>query len=235
MEVKRGKRFREACTQLESGQLYPLRDALDLVKRMASVHFDETVEIAVSLGIDTKRSDQMIRGAIVLPNGTGRAVRVLVLTKGQKEEEAREAGADYVGHQEFIEKIQGGWTDIDAVVATPDVMSDVGKLGRILGPRGLMPNPKTGSVTFDVAKAVKDLRRGRIEYRADKGGIVHAPLGKVSFGTDQLVENAHTFLGEVIRSKPAAAKGQYLRRIHVSSTMGPSVRVDVQEVLGSFR
>jgi large subunit ribosomal protein L1 len=233
--VKRGKRFRQASEQVDSAQSYPLIDALGLVKRLASARFDETVEIVVRLGIDTRRSDQMIRGAVVLPNGTGRSVRVLVLTKGQKEEEAREAGADYVGHQEFIDKIKNGWMEMDAVVATPDVMSDVGKLGRILGPRGLMPNPKTGTVTFDIARAVKDLKRGRIEYRADKGGIVHAPLGKISFDTEQLTENARALLGEIIRSKPAAAKGQYLRRISVSSTMGPGVKVDVGDVMALFR
>lgn len=233
--MKRGKRFRQASEQVDSAQSYPLTDALGLVKRLASARFDESVEIAVRLGIDTRRSDQMIRGAVVLPNGTGRTVRVLVLTKGQKEEEAREAGADYVGHQEFIDKIKNGWMEMDAVVATPDVMSDVGKLGRILGPRGLMPNPKTGTVTFEVTRAVKDLKRGRIEYRADKGGIVHAPLGKISFDTEQLSENARAFLGEIIRSKPAAAKGQYLRRISVSSTMGPGVKVDVGDVVALFR
>ena len=224
--MKQGKRYQTAVELTNDKESYELGEALELVKKAASAKFDETVELAARLGVDPRHSDQQVRGTVVLPHGTGKSKRVLVLTKGEKEKEAAEAGADFVGSDEFVEKIKGGWVDVDAVVATPDFMSEVGKLGRVLGPRGLMPNPKTGTVTFDIAKAVRDIKAGKIVYRVDKGGIVHAPVGKASFEISKLMENTMTLLKELVRARPAAAKGQFIRSVTLSSTMGPGIRLD---------
>lgn len=206
-----------------------------MVKENANAKFDETVELAAKLGVDPRHADQQVRGFVILPHGTGRSVRILVLTRGDKEKEATEAGADYVGMDEFIKKIEEGWTDVDVIIATPDVMSQVGKLGRILGPRGLMPNPKSGTVTFDVAKAVRDAKAGKVEYRVDRAGILHVPIGKASFDGEKLFQNASAFLEAVLRAKPAAAKGQYIRSLAISSTMGPGIKLDRQVVLNLFK
>ena len=203
-----------------------LAKAIEVVKASAAAKFDETMEMAIRLGVDPKHADQMVRGTVVLPHGTGRRVRVLVFAKGEKEKEAREAGADHVGAEDLVEKIQGGWLDFERAIATPDVMGLVGRLGKILGPRGLMPNPKTGSVTFDVAKAVREFKGGKIEFRVEKAGIVHVPFGKASFSPQQLTENALAILEAILRAKPASSKGRYLKGISISSTMGPGVRVD---------
>ena len=224
--MKLGKRFRKAIEVTGADRLGDLSDAVDRLKKSATAKFDETVEVAMSLGVDPRHAEQQVRGTVVLPHGTGKKIRVLVLTKGDKEREAKDAGADYAGSEEFIKRLNEGWLDVDSIIATPDMMGEVGKLGRILGPRGLMPNPRSGTVTMDVAKAVREVKSGKIEYRVDKAGNLHAPVGKASFGKDQLVQNLQTFLREVIRQKPAAAKGQYLRSITLSSTMGPPVRLD---------
>jgi len=224
--VKLGKRFRKAIEVTGADRLGDLSDAVERLKKSATAKFDETVEVAMSLGVDPRHAEQQVRGTVVLPHGTGKKIRVLVLTKGDKEREAKDAGADYAGSEEFIKRLNEGWLDVDSIIATPDMMGEVGKLGRILGPRGLMPNPRSGTVTMDVAKAVREVKSGKIEYRVDKAGNLHAPVGKASFGKDQLVQNLETFLREVIRQKPAAAKGQYLRSITLSSTMGPPVRLD---------
>lgn len=227
--AKKGKRFLEASKAFDRETLYSTTEALELVTKMASAKFDETVEAAIKLGVNPKHADQQIRGAVVLPHGTGKTVKVLVFAKGEKAKEAEEAGAEFVGADELATKIQQGWMDFDVAVATPDMMGVVGKLGRVLGPKGLMPNPKTGTVTMDVAKAVQDIKAGKIEYRVDKEGIIHAPIGKVSFGVDKLKGNFNTLLETLIKVKPAAAKGQYLRSIAFSSTMGPGVRVNTQK------
>jgi large subunit ribosomal protein L1 len=224
--MKLGKRFRKAIEVTGADRLGDLSDAVERLKKSATAKFDETVEVAMSLGVDPRHAEQQVRGTVVLPHGTGKKIRVLVLTKGDKEREAKDAGADYAGSEEFIKRLNEGWLDVDSIIATPDMMGEVGKLGRILGPRGLMPNPRSGTVTMDVAKAVREVKSGKIEYRVDKAGNLHAPVGKASFGKDQLVQNLETFLREVIRQKPAAAKGQYLRSITLSSTMGPPVRLD---------
>jgi large subunit ribosomal protein L1 len=224
--AKQGKRIVEARSNIDRLTAYSIDEAVALVKASAKVKFDETVEAAVNLGVDPRHADQMVRGAIVLPHGTGKSIRVAVFAKGDKEKEAQEAGADFVGAEDLAEKIQGGWLDFDAAVATPDMMGVVGRLGRILGPRGLMPNPKVGTVTFDVASAVRDMKAGRVEFRVEKAGIVHAPIGKASFTEEQLAENLTSLLETLIRLRPAAAKGIYMRRVTVSSTMGPGVRVD---------
>jgi large subunit ribosomal protein L1 len=228
--MKAGKRYRKAAEALAKaapqGVVDSLPQVVKLVKQGAVAKFDETVEIALLLGVDPRHADQMVRGTVVLPHGTGKSVRVLVLTRGDKDREAREAGADHVGFEDYIKKIQDGWTDIDAIVATPDVMGEVGKLGRVLGPRGLMPNPKSGTVTFDVTKAVRELKAGKIDFRVDKNGNVHVPVGKASFSEEALLENLTTFLRELMRAKPAAAKGTYVKTITVSSTMGPGVRIE---------
>jgi len=229
--AKRGKKYQEAAKLVNPDALYEPAEALELVKKAATAKFDETVEVAIRLGVDPKKQDQNVRGVVVLPNGTGKTKRVLVFAKGDKAKEAEAAGADYVGDQDMINKIQQGWFDFDVCVATPDMMSEVGKLGRLLGGKGLMPNPKAGTVTFDVANAVKEIKAGKIEYRLDRAGQIHAPIGKVSFSAEQLLENFRALLDAVVRAKPAAAKGVYLRNIAVSSTMGPSVRVSTQ----SFR
>lgn len=226
--MKRGRRYLAAREKVEAGRDYPLVDAMSIVKEASKTKFDETVEVAIRLNVDPRHADQMVRGAIALPHGTGKETRVLVLTRGEAQKDAREAGADHVGADEYIEQIQKGWTDFDVVIATPDIMRDVGKLGRVLGPRGLMPNPKSGTVTFDVGPAVREVKSGRIEYRVDRNGNLHGPVGKVSFTVEQLTENASTFIDAVMRAKPASAKGQYIRRLTVSSTMGPGVQVDRQ-------
>jgi large subunit ribosomal protein L1 len=229
---KRGKKYQESVKLVDRQKLYDPAEALDLVVKTAKANFDETVEVAIKLGVDPRHADQQVRGAIVLPHGTGKTRRVLVLTKGEKVREAEEAGADYVGLEEYVEKIQKeNWFDFDVVVATPDVMNVVGRLGRILGPKGLMPNPKSGTVTFEVEKAVKEIKAGKIEYRVDKTSIAHAPIGKVSFGVEKLMENYRTLMEAIIKAKPAAAKGQYLRSVVISSTMGPGIKINPAKVL----
>ena len=222
-----GKKYEEALKKVDREKRYPLDEALKLVIDNKTAKFDETVEIAVRLGVDPRQADQNVRGTVVLPHGTGSVARVLVVAKGEKEREAREAGADFVGGDEIIKKIQEeNWLDFDRVIATPDMMAQVGRIGKILGPRGLMPNPKVGTVTFDVAKAVGEIKAGKVDYRVDKAGVVHARVGKISFGPDKLIENTRALLGSIVRAKPASAKGNYVRSVAVSSTMGPGVRVD---------
>jgi large subunit ribosomal protein L1 len=224
-----GKKFRAAQAQV-ADRAYTLEEAIPLVQKLKFTKFDETVEMALRLGVDPKHADQMVRGTVVLPHGLGKTKTVLVIAGAEKQKEAQEAGADYVGGDEIVEKIQGGWTDFDAVVATPDMMRSVGKLGKVLGPRGLMPNPKTGTVTVDITKAVNEIKAGKVEFRVDKTGIVHAPVGKVSFASERLLANAHALVDSVIKAKPSAAKGKYLKSLTVSSTMGPGVRVDTASV-----
>lgn len=228
--AKRGKKYLEALKQIDRSKAYDIEEAIELVKKIDYAKFDGSVDVAFRLGIDTRKADQQIRGAVVLPNGTGKTQTVLVFAKGEKAKEAEAAGADYVGDAEYIEKINNGWLEFDVVVATPDMMGEVGKLGRILGPKGLMPNPKTGTVTFEVEKAVKEIKAGKVEYRADKAGIVHVNIGKVSFDTDKLVENYQTILETILRAKPASSKGKYVKSITVSSTMGPGIRLDVTQL-----
>ena len=222
---KHGKKYRQSETKVEA-RPYPLRDAIDLARAASFVKFDETLEVAMRLGVDPKHADQMVRGTVVLPHGLGKTSRVLVFASGEKIREAEEAGADHVGGEEIAKKIEGGWLDFDSVVATPDMMRVVGRLGKVLGPRGLMPNPKAGTVTTDVAKAVQEIKAGKVEFRVDKTGIIHAPVGKISFGTDQLNDNAEALIGAVIKAKPSAAKGKYVRGVSLSSTMGPGIKVD---------
>lgn len=224
--AKTGKRLQEAANLVDRKKAYDIEEAIGLVKKTAVANFDETVEAAFRLGIDPRKNDQQVRGAVVLPHGTGKTQRVLVICKEDKINEAEEAGADYAGGQEYINKINQGWFDFDIVVATPDMMAEVGKLGRVLGPKGLMPNPKTGTVTFDISKAVADIKAGKVEYRADKSGNIHAPVGKVSFDDDKLVENFEAMVSAVINAKPSASKGVYLRNITVSATMGPGIRIN---------
>ena len=228
--MKQSKRFKAAAKQVELKKEYTIDDAVARVKATATAKFVESVDIAVRLGVDPKKADQAVRGTVSLPHGIGRTVRVLVLAKPPRDEEARAAGADHAGFTDYIQKIQGGWADIDVIVATPDVMGDVGKLGKILGPRGLMPNPKSGTVTMDVAKAVKEVKAGKIEFRVDKAGILHATVGKASFEQKQLAENIHAFLNTVVRLRPATAKGSYIKSISLSSTMGPGVLIDRGQV-----
>jgi large subunit ribosomal protein L1 len=220
-----GKKYRSAAATLESRKLFGPREAVDQVKAVAFAKFDESVDVAVRLGVDPKHADQIVRGTVSLPNGTGKTVRVLAITSGDKAKEAEAAGADFVG-TDYIQKIKDGWLDCDVIVATPDVMGQLGALGKILGPRGLMPNPKAGTVTMDVGRAVKELKAGKIEFRVDKSGIVHAPIGKRSFAPEALEQNLHAFMEAIVRAKPAAAKGQYVRSVTVSSTMGPGVPLD---------
>jgi len=222
-----GKKIKEAREKVERGKEYSIEDAIGLVKKASFTKFNETVDMAVNLGIDAKKTDQMVRSAVVLPHGTGKKVRVVVFAKGEKEKEARDAGADYVGAEDLIEKIQQGWLDFDKVVATPDIMGLVGKLGKLLGPRGLMPNPKIGTVTFDLAKAVKEIKAGKVEYKTEKAGLIHVPIGKVSFDDQKLIENAMAVIDAIIKAKPPTSKGKYLKKVAVSSTMGPGVKVDV--------
>ena len=228
--ARRGKKYIEAKKKVDRTKLYSLDEAIDLVLDTAYANFDETVDIAVRLGVDPRHSDQIVRGACTLPHGTGKKVRVLAFAKGEKEKEAREAGADYVGGEEYAERIKKGWLEFDKVVATPDMMKIVGSLGRILGPRGLMPNPKLGTVTMDIGKVIKELKSGRVEFRVDKGANVHAPIGKVSFGKEKLKENILTFMDTLIRLKPPTSKGTYIKNITLSSTMGPGVKVDPSSI-----
>ena len=231
--AKHGKKYREAVQKVEANRPYPLRDALELAKSTAYAKFDETVEIALRLGVDPKHADQMVRGTVVLPHGLGKTARVLVFAAGEKIREAEEAGADHVGGEDLAKKIEGGWLDFDAVVATPDMMRVVGRLGKVLGPRGLMPNPKAGTVAMDVAKAVQEIKAGKVEFRVDKTGIIHAPVGKLSFGTDKLKDNADALIGAVIKAKPSAAKGKYVKGVSVSSTMGPGIKVDENGIIAA--
>jgi len=224
--MKRSKRYKESVSKIDRAQLYNLDKAIALVQETSTAQFDESVEISIRLGVDPRKADQMVRGTVNLPAGTGKEVRVCVLTKGDKEAEAKEAGADYVGGEELIEKIQGGWFDFDVVIATPDVMAMVGKLGRVLGPRGLMPNPKVGTVTFDVGKAVEEAKAGKIDFRVDKYGIVHSAIGKKSFSTTDLKKNIQAFMDVINRLRPSTAKGVYIKNISLSSTMGPGIKVD---------
>lgn len=223
--AKHGKKYRNSAARVEA-KVYPLADAIRLAAETAYAKFDETVEIAMRLGVDPKHADQMVRGTVVLPHGLGRSTRVLVFAQGEKIKEAEDAGADFVGGEELAKKIEGGWLDFESVVATPDMMRVVGRLGKVLGPRGLMPNPKTGTVTADVAKAIQEIKAGKVEFRVDKAGIIHAPFGKRSFGAEKLTENAQALVHAVLRAKPAAAKGRYVKAVSVSSTMGPGIRVD---------
>ena len=223
--MRRGKKFTSAVATIERGKLYGSAEAIDVVKAAAFAAFDESVDVAVHLGVDPRHADQIVRGTVALPHGTGKDVRVLVIAQGDKARDAEGAGADFVG-PEYVDKIKGGWLDCDVVVATPDMMGKVGPLGRILGPRGLMPNPKSGTVTMDVGLAVKEIKAGKIEYRVDKTGNLHAPIGKVSFAKEQLGENLAAFMESVVRARPAASKGTYIKHVSVSSTMGPGVKVD---------
>jgi large subunit ribosomal protein L1 len=230
-----GKQYAKAIAQLEEGKAYSVEEAIALAKRVAWAKFDESVDLAVHLGVNPKYADQMVRGAVLLPHGTGKAIRVLVFAKGEKEREARDAGADHVGADDLAEKIQGGWLEFDAAVATPDLMGQVGRLGKILGPRGLMPNPKVGTVTFDVGRAVRELKAGKVEFKVDKAGNVHVPVGKKSFDAAELVANAYAILEALVKAKPVAAKGQYLRSVTVATTIGPGVPVDVQRVANLYK
>jgi large subunit ribosomal protein L1 len=226
---KTGKKFTAARKQIPERQ-HTLEDAVPLMQKVKFAKFDETVEIALRLGVDPKHADQMVRGTVVLPHGLGKTKRVLAIAGSDKQKDAQDAGADFVGGEELVEKIQGGWMDFDAVVATPDMMRAVGKLGKVLGPRGLMPNPKTGTVTPDIAKAVREIKAGKVEFRVDKTGIVHAPIGKLSFETQKIVDNAHALVDSVVRAKPPAAKGKYLKSVTMSSTMGPGIVIDTSHV-----
>lgn len=229
---KHGKKYLEAKKLVDRGRLYEPNEAISLVKKTATAKFDETVEVALRLGVDPRHADQQVRGSVVLPHGTGKTRRVLVFAKGDKAREAEEAGADIVGAEELVEKIQDGWLEFDVAIATPDMMGVVGKLGRILGPRGLMPNPKAGTVTMDVARAVKEVKAGKIEFRVDKAGIIHAPIGKVSFDEEKLRENFQALVEAVVKAKPPAAKGQYIKSISLSCTMGPGIKVNPAKALG---
>ena len=233
--MKRGKSYKAAAEKVEREKLYALEAAVPLLKELGTAKFDETVELSANLGVDPRHADQQVRGTVVLPHGTGKSVKVLVLARGEKEKEAQEAGADHVGADEFLPKLREGWMDVDVIIATPDLMSEVGKLGKILGPKGLMPNPKSGTVTFDVGKAVKEVKAGKIEYRVDKGSNIHVPVGKMSFDQDKLVENIRILIGEIIRAKPAASKGKYLKSMTLSPTMGPSIRLDTQQIAASIK
>jgi len=232
--VQRGKKYRELADKVDRLKRYGFEEAVQLTLDCAYAKYDETVDIAVRLGVDPRHADQMVRGTVVLPNGVGKEVRVLVFAKGEKEKEALEAGADYAGSDEYIEKIQKGWLEFDKAMATPDLMSSVSKLGRILGPRGMMPNAKLGTVTFDVAKAVNEIKAGKIDFKVEKAGIVHAPMGKVSFGLDKLIGNITAFMDTILRLKPSASKGSYLRSIAISTTMGPGFKVDPTYVKDLF-
>lgn len=224
------KKLSKARENMDRTKEYSIEEAVSLVREAAFAKFDETIDLAVNLGVDPRKSDQMVRGSVLLPHGTGKNVRVLVFAKGEKEKEAEEAGADHVGAEDLVEKIKQGWLDFDRTVATPDMMGTVGKIGKILGPRGLMPNPKLGTVTFDVAKAVKELKAGKVEYRVEKAGIVHIPIGKVSFSNEAILDNAKAAINSILKAKPTTSKGKYLKRVSVSSTMGPGIRVDAARI-----
>lgn len=223
---KRGKKYVEASKAVDPEKGYDLKEGLKIALDSSFARFDQTIDVAVRLGVDPRHADQMVRGTVMLPNGTGKDVKVLVFAKGEKEKEAQDAGADFVGNDELLEKIKGGWLEFDRAVATPDMMGTVGRIGKILGPRGLMPNAKTGTVTFDVAQAVKELKAGKIDFKVERAGIVHAPVGKVSFGVEKLLENLASFFDTIIRLKPASSKGTYLKSISVSATMGPGIKID---------
>ncbi|MBS1537579.1 MAG: 50S ribosomal protein L1 [Bacteroidetes bacterium] len=227
---KHGKRFKAALKSFNVSKEFNFKEAIATVKKNATAKFDESFDIAVRLGVDPRKADQLVRGTVSLPHGTGKTVRVLVMAKAPKDQEALAAGADYAGFQEYIEKLQSGWAEIDVIIATPDVMGEIGKLGRVLGPRGLMPNPKSGTVTFDVAKAVAEVKAGKIEYRVDKSGNIHASVGKCSFDENKLADNLHTFFSSILRAKPQTAKGKYVKSISFSSTMGPGVHVTEQSL-----
>ncbi len=233
--MKRSKRYKSITEKVGTEKSFGLEEGVEILKETASAKFDESVDIAVRLGVDPKKADQAVRGTVVLPHGTGKNVRVLVLCKAPKDKEAKEAGADYVGLEEYIKKIEEGWSDVDAIVATPDVMKDVGKLGRYLGRKGLMPNPKAGTVTFEVGEAVKQLKAGRIEFRVDRYGNIHAVVGKVSFPKEKLVENIKVLMEQILRLRPASAKGQYVRNVTLSSTMGPGIKIDRTALLEAIR
>ena len=229
------KRYKAAVALIDRAKAYTVEEAIATLKQTPGTKFDESVDLAFHLGVDPKHADQMVRGAVVLPHGTGKTVRVVVFAKGEKEREAKEAGADYIGAEDLIEKIQGGWMEFDSTVATPDLMGQVGKLGKVLGPRGLMPNPKLGTVTFDVARAVREVKAGKVEFRVHKAGNVHVLIGKKSFSAEQLAANAMTLVEAIMRARPASAKGQYLKSLTVSSTMGPGIPVDVQRIANLFK
>lgn len=229
---KRGKKYLESAKLIDKAKLYDVKEALALVEKTSKANFDETVELAVRLGVDPRHADQQVRGTVVLPHGTGKTKKVLVLAKGEKIKEAEAAGADYVGGDEYVDKIQKeNWFDFDVVVATPDMMGVVGKIGRVLGPKGLMPNPKSGTVTFDVTKAVEEVKAGKVEYRVDKAAIINVPIGKASFGAEKLEDNFRLLMSEIIKSKPASAKGRYLKSVTVSTTMGPGIRLNGQKLM----
>jgi len=223
------KRIREIAKSLDGLKAYSLKEAIDILKKCPPVKFDQTVEVSLKLGVDPRRSDQSVRGTVSLPNGTGKTIRILVFARGDKVKEALDAGADYAGHDELFEKVNGGWTDFDAVIATPDMMRDVGKLGKVLGPRGLMPTPKTGTVTTDIAKAIQELKGGKIEFKLDRHGVINNGVGKISFNNSQLVENIRTLLTAIQKAKPASAKGHYMKSLAISSTMGPGLKIDLRE------
>ncbi|EDS76475.1 ribosomal protein L1 [Clostridium botulinum C str. Eklund] len=230
--AKMGKKYSESIKLIDKNSLYTPSEAIDLTLKTAKAKFDETIELSIRLGVDPRHADQQVRGAVVLPHGTGKKVRVLVFAKGDKAKEAEAAGADYVGAEEYLDKIQKeNWFDFDVVVATPDMMGVVGRLGRVLGPKGLMPNPKSGTVTFDVAKAIADIKAGKVEYRLDKTAIIHVPIGKKSFGEEKLTENYNVLMEAIVKAKPAAAKGQYIKSLSISSTMGPGVKINPAKVL----
>ena len=230
--AKRGKNYQESMKLVDREKLYMPGEAIELVRQTAKAKFDETVELSVKLGVDPRHADQQVRGAVILPHGTGKTVRVLVIAKADKQKEAEEAGADFVGAEEMVEKIQTeGWFDFDVVIATPDMMGVVGRIGRILGPKGLMPNPKSGTVTFEVEKAVNEIKAGKVEYRVDKASIIHVPIGKVSFGTEKLRENFRAIMEAVIKAKPAASKGRYLKSVVLASTMGPGIKINGQKLM----
>jgi large subunit ribosomal protein L1 len=231
---KSGKKFAAARQQVP-GRAHTIEEAVPLMQKVKFAKFDETVELTLRLGVDPKHADQMVRGTVVLPHGLGRSKKVLAIAGADKQREAKDAGADHIGGEELVEKIQGGWMDFDAVVATPDMMRAVGKLGKVLGPRGLMPNPKTGTVTPDIAKAVREIKAGKVEFRVDKTGIIHAPVGKVSFPAQNLIENAHALVESVVKAKPAAAKGKFLRSVTMSSTMGPGITIDTANVVETVK
>jgi large subunit ribosomal protein L1 len=233
--MKRGKNYRAQAEKIDRTKHYELEEAVPLLKSLGTAKFDETVELSANLGVDPRHADQQVRGTVVLPHGTGKSVRVLVLARGEKEKEAADAGADYVGADEYIPKLREGWLEVDTIIATPDLMGEVGKLGKILGPKGMMPNPKSGTVTFEVAKAVQDAKAGKIEYRVDKGSNIHVPVGKMSFDEKKLMDNITALIRELIRAKPSASKGRYLKSLTLSPTMGPSIRLDAQQIFTDMR